>query len=153
MASEIKQSFFPNNLIFYWFLSSKQPDPILLSITVLEYGGGRSVQFSSVTQSCLTVCNPMDCSMSVLLVHHQLPEVTQTHVHWIHDAIQPYHALSSPSPPTFNHSQHQGLFKSASSSYQVAKVLEFQLQHQSFQWIIRTGFLWDGLVGSPCSVF
>ena len=94
-----------------------------------------SVQFSSVTQSCLTLCNPMDCSMPGLPVYHQLPEFTQTHVHWVNDAIQPSHPLPSPSPPAFNLSQHQGLFKWISSSHQLAKVLEFQLQHQSFQWI------------------
>ena len=79
----------------------------------------------------------MDCSMPGFPVHHQLPELTQTHVHWFSDAIQPSNPLSSPSPPTLNLSQHQGLFKRVSSSHQVAKVLEFQLQHQSFQWILR----------------
>ena len=74
----------------------------------------------------------MDCSTPGLPVHHQLPESTQTHVHWFGDAIQPSHPLSSPSPPALNLSQHQGLFKWVSSSHQVAKVLEFQLQHQSF---------------------
>ena len=73
-----------------------------------------------------------------LPVHHQLPESTQTHVHWVSDAIQPSHPLSSPSPPALNLSQHQGLFKWVSSSHEVAKVLEFQLQHQSFQWTPRT---------------
>ena len=73
----------------------------------------------------------MDCSMSVFPVHHQLPEFTQTHVHWVGDAIQPFHPLSSPSPPTFNLFQHLGLFQWVSSLHQVAKVLEFQLQHQS----------------------
>ena len=76
----------------------------------------------------------MDCSTPGLPVHHQLPESTQTHVHRVGDAIQPSYSLSSPSPPDLNHSQHQGLFKWVSSSHQVAKVLEFQLQHQSFQW-------------------
>ena len=71
--------------------------------------------------------------MPGLPVHQQLPEVTQTHVHQVRDAIQPSHPLSSPSPPTFNLSQHQGLFKCVTSSQQVAEVLEFQLQHQSFQ--------------------
>ena len=104
-------------------------------------------QFSSVTQSCLTHCDPMDCSTPGLPVHHQLPEFTQTHVHWVGDAIQPSHPLSFPSP-AFNLSQHQGLFQGVGSSYQVAKVLELQLQHQSFQRIFRTDFLWDGLVGS-----
>ena len=106
---------------------------------------------SSVTQSCPTLCNPMDCSMPGLPVHHQLAEFTQTHVHWVGGAIHPSRPLSSPSPPAFNLSQHQGLFQWVSSSHQVAKVLEFQLQHQSFQWIFRTDFLYDGLVGSPCS--
>ena len=92
-----------------------------------------SVQFSSVAQSCLTLCDPMDCSMPGFPVHHQLPQFTQTHVHQVGDAIQPSHPLSSPSPPTFNLFHHQGLFQGVSSSHQVAKVLEFQLQHQSFQ--------------------
>ena len=100
-----------------------------------------SVQFSSGAQSCLTLYNPMDCSLPGLPIHHQLPEFTQTHVHWVSDAIQPSHPLLSPSPQTFNLSQHQGLFKWVSSSHQVAKLLEFQLQHQSFQWIFRTDFL------------
>ena len=98
------------------------------------------------------LCDPMDCCMPGSPVHHQLPELTQTPVHWVSDAIQPSHPLSSPSPPVFNLSQHQGLFKWVSSSHQVARVLEFQLQHQSFQWIFRTDFLCDGLVGSPCSL-
>ena len=110
-----------------------------------------SVQFSSVTQLCPALCDPMNRSMPGLPVYHQLPEFTQTHVHWVSHAIQPSHPLSSPSPPVFNLSQHQGLFKWVSSLHQVAKVLELQLQHQSFQWIFRTDFLQDGLVGSPCS--
>ena len=76
----------------------------------------------------------MNRSMPGLPVHHQLLESTQTHVHWVGDVIQPSHPLSSPSSPALNPSQHQGLFKWVSSSHQVAKVLEFQLQHQSFQW-------------------
>ena len=92
-----------------------------------------SVRFSSVAQLHPTLCDPMDCSTPGFLVRHQLPELTQTHVHRVGDAIQPSHPLSSPSPPTFNLSQHQGLFQSGSSSHQVAKVLEFQLQHQSLQ--------------------
>ena len=71
-------------------------------------------QFSSVAQLCLTLCDPMDCSTPGLPVHHQLPEFTQTHVHWVSDAIQPSHTLLSPSPPTFNLSQHQGLFQCVS---------------------------------------
>ena len=100
-----------------------------------------SVQFSSVTQSCLTLCNPMNCSAPGLPVHHQLLESTQTHVHRVGDAIQPSHPLSSPSPPAPNPSQHQGPFQWDSSSHQVAKVLEFQFQHQSFQWTPRTDLL------------
>ena len=90
-------------------------------------------QFSSVAQLCLTLCDPMDCSTPGLPVHHQLPEPTQTHVHRVIDAIQPSHPLSSPSPPAFNLSHHQDLFQRVSSSHQVAKILELQLQHQSFQ--------------------
>ena len=94
----------------------------------------------------------MNHSTPGLPVYHQLLESTQTHVHCVSDTIQPSHPLSSSSPPALNLSQHQGLFKWLSSPHQVAKVLEFQLQHQSFQWIFRTDFLQDGLVGSPCSL-
>ena len=86
-----------------------------------------SVQFSSVTQSCLTLCDPMNRSTPGLPVHHQHPEFTQTHVHQVGDAIQPSHPLSSPSPPAPNPSQHQSLFQWVNSSQEVAKVLEFQL--------------------------
>ena len=111
-----------------------------------------SIQFSSVAQSCPTLCNPMNRSSTPgLPVHHQLPEFTQTHVHRVGDAIQPSHSLLSPSSPVPNPSQHQGLFQWVNSSHEVAKVLEFQLQHQSFQWTPRTDLLEDGLVGYPCS--
>ena len=93
----------------------------------------------------------MDYSMSAFPVHHHLPKLAQTHVHQVGDAIQPSHPLSSAFLPAFNLSQHQGLFQWVSSSHQVAKVLEFQLHHQSFQKIFRMDFLQDGLVGSPCS--
>ena len=107
-----------------------------------------SVQFSrSVVSDSLW---PHNRSTPGLPVQHQLPEFTQTHVHWVSDAIQPSHPLSSPSPPAPNPSQHQGLFQWVNSSHEVAKVLEFQLQHQSFQWTPRTDLL-DGLVGPPCS--
>ena len=103
-------------------------------------------QFSSVTQ-CLTLCDPMNHSTAGLPVHHQLPEFTQTHVHRVGDTIQSSHPLSSPSPLAPNPSQHQGLFQWINSSHEVAKVLEFQLQHQSFQWTPRTGLLGlDGLL-------
>ena len=95
----------------------------------------------SVTQSCPTLCNPMDCYTLGFPVLHHLPELAQTHVHWVGDAIQPSCPLSSPSPPVFNLPQHQGLFQGVSFLYQAAKVLELQLQHQSFQWIFRTDFL------------
>ena len=100
-----------------------------------------SVEFSSVAQSCPPLCDPMNCSMPGLPVHHQLPEFTQTHVHQVSDAIQPAHPLSSPSPPAPNPSQHQGLFQWVNSSHEVAKVFEFQLQHQSIQWTPRTDLL------------
>ena len=98
-----------------------------------------SVQFSrSVASDSLWPHEPKHTRPPV---HHQLLEFTQTHVHWVGDAIQPSHPLLSPSPLALNLSQHQGLFKWVSSSHQVAKVLEFQLQHQSFQWTLRTDFL------------
>ena len=100
-----------------------------------------SCLFSSVPQSWLTLCDPMDCSMPGLPVQQQLPDFTQTHIHWAGEAIQSSHPLSSPSSLTFNLSQHQGLFKWVSFLHQVAKVSEFQLQHQSSQWIFRTDFL------------
>jgi len=99
------------------------------------------IQFSLFAQSCLNLCDPTDCSTPGLPVHCQLLEFTQTHVHWVSDAIQPSHPLSSPFSPAFNLSQHQSLFKWVSSLHQLAKVLEFQLQHQSFQWTLRTGLL------------
>ena len=86
-----------------------------------------SVQFSSVAQSCLTLCDPMNHSTPGIPAHHQLLEFTQTHVHWVSDAIQPSHPLSFPSPPAPNPSQHQGFFQWVTSSHEVAKVLEFQL--------------------------
>ena len=93
-----------------------------------------NIQFSSVAQSCPTLCDPMNRSALGLPVHHQLPEFTQTHVHWVGDAIQPSHPLSSPSPPALSLSPASGSFPmSLSSSHEVAKVLEFQHQHQSFQ--------------------
>ena len=90
-----------------------------------------SVQFSSVTQSSLTLCNPMDCRTPGFPVHYHLLEFIQTHVHWVGDTIQPSRPLSSPSPPTFNLSQHWDIFQWVSFLHQVAEVLELQLQHQS----------------------
>ena len=101
-----------------------------------------SLQFSSVqSQRCLNLYETMNCSTPAFPVNHQLPEFAQTYVYWVSEASQPSHYLLSPSPPTFNLSQHQGLFKWVSSLHQVVKVLEFQLQHQSFQWMLRTDFL------------
>ena len=121
----------------------------------LQYGTLCVFQIFSSVQSSHSVvsafCDPMDCSTPDLPLHHQLSKFTQTRVHWVGDAIHPSHPLLPPAPPTFKLSQHQDLFKWVYSSYQVAKVLEFQLQHQSFQWTPRTDFLQDGLVGSPCS--
>ena len=99
------------------------------------------LQFSWVALSCLTLCNPMDCSTSDFPVHHQLPDFAQTHIHQVSDAIWTSHPLLSPSPPAFNLSQHQGLFQGVRSLHQMAEVLQFQLQHQCFQWLFRTDFL------------
>ena len=110
-----------------------------------------SVQFSSVAQSCPTLCNPMNRSTPGLPVYHQLPEFTQTHVHRVSDAIQPSHPLLSLSPPAPNPSQHQGLFQCVNSSHEVVKVLEFQHQHHSLERNPRADLLQNGLVGSPCS--
>ena len=101
------------------------------------------LQFSSVAQSCPTLCDPMNRSTPGLPVHHQLPESTQTHVHRVGDAIQLSHPLSSPSPPALilSQNQHQSLFQWVNSLHEVAKVLEFQLQHQSFQWTPKTDLL------------
>ena len=112
----------------------------LLVNNITGFGMGDD-QFSSVIQLYRTLGDPMDCSVPGLPVQHQLPELAQTQVHWVSDAIQPSNPLSSPSPPAFILSQHQGLFKWVSSSHQVSKVLEFQLQHLSFQWIFRSDFL------------
>ena len=107
-----------------------------------------SVQFSSVAQSCLILCDPKNRSTPGPPVHHQLLEFTQTRVHQVRDAIQPSHPRSSPSPPAPNPSQHQSLFQWVNSSHEVAKVLEFQLQHHSFQRNPRADLLQNGLVGS-----
>ena len=95
----------------------------------------------SVAQLCLTLCDPMDCITPGFPALHHLLELAQTHVHWVGNAIQPSHLPSSPSPPAFNLSQHQGLFQWVSSLHQVAKLWELQLQHQSFQHIFWTDFL------------
>ena len=105
-------------------------------------------QFSSVTQSCLTFCDPTDCSMPGFPVHHQLRSLLKL---MSIESVRPSNHLivcRPLPPPIFNLSQHQGLFQWVSSSHQVATVLELQLQ---YQWIFKTDLLYDGLVGSPCS--
>ena len=99
-----------------------------------------SQSVSSVDQSCPTLCDPMDRSTPGLPVYHQLPEFTQTHVHWVGDAIQPSHPLSSPSPPAFSLSQHQDLFKWVSSSHQMAKVLRVSVSASVFPMNIQDWF-------------
>ena len=110
------------------------------------------VQFRSVPSLFATLCDSRDFSTPGFLAHHQLRELAQTHVHSVSDVIQPSHPLSSPSLPAFTLSQHQGLVQWVSSSLQVNELLEFQLQHQSFQWIFRIYFFSDWLVWSPCSL-
>ena len=116
---------------------------IIVAISFLEclFWVRHYILFSSVGQFCLTLCDPMDCSTPGFLVLHQLLGSTQTHVHWVSDTIQPSHPLLLSSPPALTLSQYQGLFQWVGSSHQVAKVLQFQLQYQSFQWIFRTDFL------------
>ena len=118
-------------LQIYWI-------PVLV---LIDFWWSSLVQFSSVAHSCPTLLDPMNCSTPGFPVHHQLPEFTQTHVHRVGDAIQPSHPLSSPSPPAPNPFQHQSLFQWVNSLHDVAKVLKFQPQHQSFQWTPRTGLL------------
>ena len=103
--------------------------------------GLKTIQFSSVAQSCLILCDPMNHSTPGLPIHHQLSEFTQIHVRRVGDAIHPSHPLLSPSPPVPNPSHHQSLFQWVNSLHEVAKVLEFQPQHQSFQWTPRTDLL------------
>ena len=110
----------------HWVGDAIKPSHPLSQLGLFRY---QSVQLSSVAQSCLTLCDPMNRSTPGLPVHHQLPGFTQTHVHWVSDALQPSHPLLSPSPPAPSPSQHQSLFQWINSSHEVAKVLEFQLQH------------------------
>ena len=128
-------------LPFQLFKNSDDYTDLLIASKIFFLSHYPWPQFSSVAQSCPTLWDPMDCSVPGLPVHHWLLEFFQTHVHGVGDAIQPSHPLLSSSPPAFNLSQHQGLFKWVSSLHQVAKVLELHLQHQSFQWIFRTDCL------------
>ena len=140
-------------LIEIWFLSPTflKFDPSSSTATPglgLIFSPG-TLLYCSVTQSCLTPGNPMDCSTPGFPVLHYFLEFAQTHVHGVGDATQSLHPLSSPSPLALSLSQHQNLFQWVSSSHQVAKILEFQLQHQCFKWIFKTDEDW--LAGSPCS--
>ena len=108
----------------------------------------------SVAKSCPTLCDRMGCSTPGFPVLHHFTEFAQIHVHWVGDAIKPSHPLSPFSPPALNLSgkgSFQGLFQWVTSSYMVAKVLELQLQHHSFQWVFRVDFLQAWLYWSPCS--
>ena len=116
--------------------SNTQPLLLVINGHVVPCGG-----CCSVTKLILTLCNPMDCSTPGFPVLHYVPEFAQTHVYWVGDAIQPSHPLLPAFPPALNLSHHQGLFQWIGSSNQMAKVLELQLQHQSFQWIFRVDFL------------
>ena len=127
--------------IIWWEEQSKESLNSLWTKELGSYCCFSLVQFSSVAQSCPTLCDPVNRSTLGLPVHHQLPEFTQTHVHRVSDDIQPSHPLLSPSPPAPNPSQHQSLFQWVNSWHEVVKVLEFQLQHQSFQWTPRTDLL------------
>ena len=104
----------------------------------------------STAQLCLTLWDFMDCSMPVFLVLYHLLKFAQVHVHHIGVAIQPSHPLMPSYPYTLNLSQHQGLFQWVTCSHQMTKILEFQLQQQSFQWVFRVDFPYDWLVWSPC---
>ena len=143
-------------MAFFFFFPGTKWKWDIFTLTSLKHkyliyflGPCTTPQFSSVAQSCLTLCEPMDCSTPGFPVHHQFSEFAQTHDHRVSDAIQPSHPLSSPSPSAFSLFQH--LFQWVGSLHQVTKVLELQLQHLSFQWIFRTDFIKDGLVWSPCS--
>ena len=146
-----QENFFPLNLGFSFTGQANLVAVLicrggLLSDSILKWFIGNEFSWSkpilsSVAQSCPTLCDPMDCSTPGFPVPHQLPELAQIHIHPVSDDIQPSRPLLSPSLPAFNLSQDQSLFQWVHSSHQVAKVLELQLQHQSFQWIFRTDFL------------
>ena len=137
-----------NGLGQKYFLVSKKPCQIIslrpscpICLKICMQKNTNIIQFSSVSQLCPTLCEPMNRSTPGLPIHHQLLEFIQTHIHRVSDAPKPSYPVSSPSPPAPNPSQHQGLFQRVNSSHEVAKVLEFQLQHLSFQWTPRTDLL------------
>ena len=131
---------FPKNVIYSFLSTTRDPGSCLALSSQVCF----CCCYCSVTNSSLTLCDLMDCSMPGSSVHHYVPEFAQVHVHWVDDAIQPLsHLMLPPSPHALNLSQHQGLFQWVGTLYQVAKVLELQLQHQSCQWIFRVDFLWE----------
>ena len=133
---------FLDSRCYQMFFLSDRPIWLILEKIFVKHSILKNYWFGSVQLfSCVWLCEPMDCSAPGFPVHHQLPELSQTHVHRVGDAIQPSHPLSYLISPAFNLSQHQGIFQWVSSSHQVAKVLELQLQPQSFQWIFRTDLL------------
>ena len=125
----------------WWWRGYTSIQPILCFCSFFVFFFNWNKCCNSVAKLCPILCNPVDCSTPDSSVLHLLPELAQTHVHWVGDAIQPSHPLPSPSAPALSLSQHQGLFQWVGSSHQVAKVLALQLQHQSFQWTFRTDFL------------
>ena len=124
--------------------------PLLLCFSILSNCFSNDPSPCSVTQSCPTLCNPMDCSTPGFSVHHQLPELTQTHVHRVNDAIQPLRPLSSPSPPAFNLSQQQGLSQWISSSYLMLKYWSFSINPYNEYW---KSFTLLGTVNSHLQLF
>ena len=139
--------YYPSFLVDIWGCQGRNVGIFLVPSKVRWFPN--SVQFSSIIQLCPTLCDPMDCSTPGLPVHHQLPEFTQTHVHWVSDAIQPSYPLSSPSPPTLNLSQHQGLFKWVSSSYQMAKYWSFSFNispSNDYSGLLSFRMDWNGWI-------
>ena len=124
--------------------------PLLFLPSTFSASEGGLVQFSSVAQSRLTLCDPMSFSRPGLPVQHKLPEPTQTHIHWVGDAIKLPHPLLSPSPPALSFPSIWVFSNESALCIRWPKYLEFQLQHQTFKWTPRTDLLQDGLVGSPC---
>ena len=133
------------------------PDPrgdVTIFVLAAIHSGLVMMSLSSFQLSCSVVSNSFATPWTAAhqdSVHHQLLELAQTHVHWVGDAIQPSHPLSGPSPPAFSLSQNDSVFQLVSPSHQVGKILVLQLQHQSFQWIFRTDFLYDWQLWSSCN--
>ena len=152
---QIKKSFFKKSARFtfsihYWLalwasgkifnFSESQFFPSRMNNNACRLQSPHLSSSCSVAQSCPTLCDPMDCRKPGFPILHHLPELAQTHVHRVSDALQPSHSLSSPSPPVFNLTSIRVFSNEVFSLHQAAKVLEFQLQYQSFQWIFRVDF-------------